>query len=373
MKNALCTVSLIVSAISILTGCGEKIKPGDHKVERPLINGVAVETVTAAATPAYYETTGTVRARNTSLVSARIMGVVKEIKASAADRVSRGDVLLLIHSPDIDARVRAAGEAKGEADKGLKMAGQKAELMERSYARFERLYSEQAVTEQEFDEVRTNREVAFLQREMARKALQRAEASLSEAEAFQEYAVITSPVDGIIAEKKIDIGSMTAPGTALFIIEGPLYRVEAAVDEGRLSSIIMNSPVKVLIETLHVNTTGRVGEIIRRIDGSTRTFTVKIDLDENSKSLRGGLYAQVKFPVGSATKLFVNKGAIVTRGELRGVYVVSEEGIAALRLVRTGKQKDEMVEIVSGLEGGERIITKGTDKAVDGGKVVYAR
>ncbi|GBD97534.1 MAG TPA: efflux RND transporter periplasmic adaptor subunit [Nitrospirae bacterium] len=358
-----------ISGLSVLFGCGDKIKPGEHEVERPLVEGVGIEEVMPVEITGYYETSGTVRAKNTSLVSAKVMGVVEDVKVKVSDPVRKGDLLLVINSPDIEAGVHAAEEALGEANKGLAMAEENKKLAEKTFERFKKLYEEKAVSEQEFDEIKTKRDVAILEYELSQKSLRRAGAALSGAEAFRDYTIIRSPVNGIVAEKKIDIGSMTAPGIPLFIIEEPPYRVEVAVDEGMISSVNTGMPVAILIDALNIKTTGRIGEIVRLIDPLTRTFTVKIDMEESIKPLRGGFYAAARFPVGKRSEIFVDENAVVTRGELRGVYAVNEEGVITLRLVKTGKKNNGMIEILSGLNKGDRIIVKGVDKALDGGRV----
>lgn len=361
-----------VFALLLLSGCGEKIRPGEEKAERPVVTGVAIEEVTPVEVTEYYETTGTVRAVNTSLVAAKIMGEVKEIKVKASERVRRGAPLIEIYSPEIEARYEAAEQALGEAEESLEMASAQLKLAEKTYARFKSLYEEKAVSGQEFDEISTEREVAALQHELAKKSLKRAEAMLNEAKAFREFSVIRSPINGIVAEKMIDAGSMTSPGVPLLMIEEPMYRVEVPVDEGMLSSIETGTPVKVRIDALNIDASGKVGEIVRRIESLSRTFIVKIDLDENIRSLRGGFYAKVEFPVGKISKLFVPMDAVVTRGELKGVYTVDLDNVITFRMLNTGREKEGMAEVLSGVNSGDRIIVRGLDKAVDGGKVSNA-
>lgn len=368
MKNGK-LMFILVSGMLLLYGCGEKIRPGEHEVERPVVSDVGIEAVEPVEVTRYYETSGTVRAKNTSLVSAKVMGEVKDITVKTGDRVKKGDLLLTIHSPETASRVEAAREMLGEAQKGLDIAGENRVLTEKTFERFRNLYQEKAVSEQEFDEIKARKEVAQLQYELASKSLKKAEAGLREAEAFMDHTEIRSPVDGTIAEKKIDIGSMTVPGMPLFIMEEPAYRVEVPVDEGLLSSITRDMQVDIHISALGLSTKGTVGEIVRSIDPRTRTFTVKIDLDEKIPLLRGGFYAEVKFPAGRESKIFIPESSIVTRGELKGVYTVDENGIITLRLIKTGKGRNGMAEILSGLKSGERVIVRGVEKAVDGGVV----
>ena len=93
MKNGK-LMFILVSGMLLLYGCGEKIRPGEHEVERPVVSVVGIEAVEPVEVTRYYETSGTVRAKNTSLVSAKIMGEVKDIKVKTGDSVKKGDLLL---------------------------------------------------------------------------------------------------------------------------------------------------------------------------------------------------------------------------------------------------------------------------------------
>ncbi len=360
---------LLMIGTTILAGCGDKITPGESTVERPLIKGVVTEVVTPRAVVEFYETSGSVKAVNTSLVSSKVMGTVRNIYVKVGDRVKKGQVLLEIHSPEIEAKVSAAEEALQEAKRLLGKAEAEKKLMEVTYSRYERLYKERAISEQEFDEIKTRRAVAELEYERAQSFLKRAEASLKEALAYKGYTTITAPVDGTVADRRIDIGSMALPGTPLFIVEEERFRVEAEVDERVLRNIKEGMKVELEIPSLNIKTTGRVSEIVQQIDPLTRTFLVKVDVSAGIKGLRGGLYAAVRIPVGSRERIMVPLSALFKRGELEGVYVVDREGVVTLRLVKTGKITDSAIEILSGLEAGERIITEGIERVVDGGRL----
>lgn len=363
---------LTILVILTMTGCGEKIKPGESEVKRPQVSGVGIEDAISSEVTDFYETSGTLKSLDTALVSAKIMGEVREIKVKPGDSVRKGDVLLIINAPDTNARVQAAKESLEEARRGLDISGENKNLMEKTFERYRKLFDAKAITGQEFDEMKARREVAVLEYERAKKALNRAEAGLDEAEAFKSYSVITSPLDGTVAEKKIETGNMAMPGAPLILVESRKYRVEAPVDETLLSSIQTGAVVAISIDAIHMETEGRVTEIVRQVDPLTRTFMVKIALNGTSQPLQGGFYAKVKFPLGKKTVLSVPEGAIMTRGELKGVYAVNQQDVITFRLVKTGKRHDGKVEILTGLSSGERIIVNGTDRAVDGGMVVDA-
>ena len=87
------------------------------------------------------------------------------------------------------------------------------------------------------------------------------------------------------------------------------------------------------------------------------------------RGLKSGLFARVRLPRGEREAILVPKEAVVERGQLTGVFAVDPRGIVTYRLVRTGKAFEGGIEVLSGLQAGDRIITAGLEKAVDGGQI----
>jgi RND family efflux transporter MFP subunit len=367
MKRMFILMAVLLT-LSVLS-CSNKIEPGSEEPKRPFIKGVQLQTVKVSSVMDFYETTGTVKARNTAYVASKIMGEVEKIYVKEGDTIKAGDLLLKIKSPDIEARVAQAKEALEEARRALKMADERKTLMEKTFRRYENLHKEKAITDQEFDEITTKRDLSVLEFERAENAVKRAAAALREAQAFSGYSVIVSPINGVVAEKLIDEGSMATPGSPLFVIEEPRYRVEAAVDESLEGVVKKGLTIPVEIKNINLSAEGRVSEIVQQIDPVTRTFIVKIDIPMNKAHLKGGLYARVKIPLGEKKRLLVPEEALIKKGEVRAVYVVDDDGVVKMRLVRTGKQIDGSLEILSGLSDGETIVVKGLENVIDGGVI----
>jgi len=193
----------------------------------------------------------------------------------------------------------------------------------------------------------------------------RAKAALQEAEAYLGFTRVVSPIDGSVADKKIDLGSMAAPGMPLMTIEGVSYQVEANLNENLSGKIKKGSIATIIIDSIGKSIPGKVVEINPAIDPMTRTFSVKIDVSD--PDLRSGFYGKVRFPIGKKEVLSIPDTALVMRGQLSGVYSVGEDNIITFRIVRTGAKIDNEVEILSGIRPGERVITEGTSLAIDGG------
>lgn len=354
MKKSIYTLLIIVMAGVVLYGCGEKVKPGVHEVKREQVTGIKSELLKSSEVDEYFETTGTVRAKTSSVIASRMMGTVTSVGVKEGDRVGPGQLLLTIDDRDVAQRVKAA-------EKGLEGAKQQQSLSDITYQRYKKLYDEKALAGQELDQIETRKKVADIEYE-------RAKAMLEEARINRGFARITSPSSGVVTEKKIEVGSLAVPGVPLLTVEdNSSFRVEVNADEKLSGTIKTGMTVSVLIDVLDREINGKVTEVVPSVDPMNRSFLVKIALSD--KALKNGYYAKVAIPVGKKQALLVPKKAVVEKGQLTGVYAVDKNYVIAYRLVRTGKPYGEKVEILAGLDPGDTVIVDGVEKAVDGGIV----
>jgi RND family efflux transporter MFP subunit len=358
------TLILSLLLLASLAGCKEKHVP--KEVERPEITGVKVETVTPSPVDEYYEATGTVRANTVSVISSRLMGAVTSIEVKEGDRVKRGQLLLVLDDRDAAARAMAAEEGLTEAMSALEAAEEQKELADITYERYKNLFEEKALTRQELDSMAAGQKVAQAGLRRAEAAVERARASLREAEVLLGFSRVTAPVGGIVTEKRIDQGSMAVPGAPLLTIEDDsAYRIEVYVDERHIGHMKAGMTAEVFIPSMDRRAMAEVVETVPSVDPASRTFLAKLALRDNA--LKGGLYGRVRFPVGTKQAIVLPHSAILQRGQLTGVYGVDENGVVSYRLVRVGKGRDGMVEVLSGIKPGDRVIVEGALNAVDGG------
>lgn len=360
MRNIFAILFVVVLALS----CGSD-KDNDG-VERPDVSGVKTEELRETEAKELYRTSGTVRAGTISDVASRVMGRVTSIKVEEGDRVTKGELLLTIEDDDIKQKALAAEESYRVAEKAYKAAEHNKRLAETTYDRYRNLYQDRAISLQEMDEVETRKNIAALEYEKARAALNRAKANYEEARVNLGFTNLKAPSSGIVTEKHIEVGSMASPGIPLLRVEDDsTYRIDASVDEAHHDKLTPGMTVTAELGSSGRNVEGTVTEVVPAVDPRTRTFLVKIALD--GESLKTGQYARVLIPVGMKEAIIVPKQAVVEKGQLVGVYTVGVNGVISYRLIRTGNEYDGGVEVLSGLKEGDTIIVEGTDKAVDGG------
>jgi len=359
---------LIVAGLLLLamTGCGDKIEPGTVNVERPTVSGMSTMKISLAETTLYRETMATVTSEVKSMVASRIMGPVAAVAVKEGDRVKAGQLLVVIDSADIDRKVDAAEAAYQEALQALKAAEQNKLLAETTYNRFKNLYDEKALSLQEFDKIETQNKVATIEYGRLQEMVKRAQSGLAEAKVFLDFTKIKSPTDGIITEKFIDPGSMAMPGMPLLTVEDTSrYRLESDIDESLASQIAKGLEVEIAIGSLKEKFTGRITKIVPAVDPRSRSFKIFISLPPD-KQLHSGLFARIKIPIGQQNLILVPAEALVTKGQLTGVYAVAADNVITYRLIRQGNQYDNRVEVLAGLKPGDTIITDNVAGIVDG-------
>jgi RND family efflux transporter MFP subunit len=264
---------------------------------------------------------------------------------------------------DLSARAAAAQAGYYEALKAAEVARQNRSLATVTYQRYQQLHNDKAISQQEMDQQETQKRVADLELERAMAAASRAGA---EAQVHYGLTQITAPTTGIVTAKRIDLGSTAVPGVPLFTVEDTsAYTFETDVDESLAGRLTIGMPAEVSIDAAGKVIPAIITEVAHAIDPASRKFHVKLEV--SGENLKSGLYAKLRLPVGAKEALLLPAVAIVEKGQLTGVYVVDDAGVVTYRLVRLGKTYNSRVEILSGLNAGEKVIIAGIENAVDGG------
>jgi RND family efflux transporter MFP subunit len=308
-------------------------------------------------------------------------GTVGEVRVKSGDRVRKGQLLAVIDDRSPRAQVEAAQAGVEEATQGLaevKQALQAAtadrQFAEATFTRYQALLQKNSLSRQEYDGAEA-RYKAALANERALEAKnkeiqarnQQARAQKSSAETMLSYSRIVAPLDGVVTQRSVDAGTVVMPGMSLMVVEETAhYRLEASLPEEFFAKIRVGEETPVA--TARGKVQGRVAEVVPATDPGSRTFLVKVDLPSNC-SCQSGEYATALFPVEQTPMMSVPLSALVEHGELEGVYVANSQGIVEYRLVRAGKSWGDRIEIISGLNEGDRVAVTQVEKLRDGIRV----
>ena len=329
-----------LASLLLLAGCGKPVE--EASAPGPSGPPMVVQVAAVAVQPLWdeEEVVGNVEAAQRAVLAAKVTGVIDAIKVAPGARVTRGQILASIDAREIKARLDSAEAARDQAQK--------------DYARIEKLLKSGSSTRQEFDAATTR--------------LRTADAVLVEARTMLQYTEISAPFDGVVTRKLVEVGDLATPGKPLLEMENSsLLRFECEIPEALVDRISMGAGLPVTIDAAGATLAGKVSEIAPSASAGSRTFLVKLDLPPAEK-LRAGQFGRVRVPVRERPAVLVGEAAVVRRGQIESVFVV-EEGMARLRLVKTGRQMNGRVEVLSGLSGGEKVVVHDAHLLKDGAAV----
>lgn len=359
-------VMLLVAAMLSFGCSAEKAKP----VRAPeTVSGLELLDVQRKPLPDYLEAVGTVRALQTSQLSAQIVGAVVSVHAQEGKRVRKGEVLVVLDDAQQRAALERASAAVNAAQQDVVASEADYTLASSTLGRYQNLFDKKSVSPHEMDEVQARAKSAAARREQATAAIAQARAMEAQARAALGYTRIRAAFDGMVTAKQVDPGMLASPGVPLVTIEDTRgFRLEASVDEADLRTAKLGEAVPVAIDALGSELQSKVVQIVPAADPASRSFIVKLELPPDAR-LRSGVFGRARFPRGRHDAVIVPRAAVIERGQIQGVYVVGKEGQIELRYVTLGRLSGAEVEVLSGLSGGERLIASHGGRELSGKRV----
>ncbi|MGC5324660.1 efflux RND transporter periplasmic adaptor subunit [Brevibacillus sp. SYSU BS000544] len=392
-------------------GFGAKIEPGTTQEEQQEVQGVAIKEVRQTNSGEGLQVPGTIVSEETAAVSAKIMAAVTTVHVKKGSLVKKGDPLVSLDPRQVRtyqdqavAQVAGASAALQTLDGSIRVAQtevEKAAVMEQqmkikmnhaeqTFLRMKKLYEAGAASKQDYENAQTeflaherswmdagkgheqakaNLAVTQAKKGEASAQYQQAQAGYNTANVNLQEAVLYSPFDGIVTEKMIDIGDMATPGVPLVTIERAPYSLEIDVDERKIGTVKVGEQLPVTIDAVQYKGKGNVLEITPRIDPASRKFRMKVSLPTDLQ-VTSGMYGQATIPGKAEDRIILPQTAILYWSQFTGVYVVDDKNVVHLTFVNIAPVDDKHVEVLSGLQIGDRIVVHSLEKVRDKVKVV---
>lgn len=364
MKPSLFFFALVPALLA--SGCS---RSGAPPAISPLVVRAEVVRSISAAERQGIATTGTLRARETAVISAQVQGQIRQVLVRAADRVRAGQLLVVLDDTAMRAALHQAQAAEEAAHRQQYAAQTDASLAAQTLARYQMLKNENSVSPQEFDEVKMRAETAQLRLESYAAQTEQAKAAVDGARTQLGYTALHAPFAGIITARLADPGSLAAPGIPLLEVDrdGPL-QADTKVDESLLASVRPGMAVPLAIDGATGTINGVVAQILPAADPASHSFQVKLDLPA-AKNLRAGMYATAEFPGSMRQAILAPQSAVTIRGSLACVYALGADGVAQLRYITLGSTHGDQVEVLSGLAPGELLVNHPGDRDLAGKRI----
>ena len=372
MKNVIWASLLAASAVMI-AGChgGESAAtPGTVQTMQARVVESQEQQV-----PVSLRSTGTVHARETAVVSAQVMGRIQQVMVREGDSVRAGQTLVVLDDAALRSQVEQA-QAGVKAALNMQAAAQtNAALSASTLGRYKQLESEKSVSPQEMDEVSRRAEAAAASLEVTRAQTDAARAQESGAHTMMSYTRLVAPFAGVVTSRMADPGTMAAPGVPLLQVDqAGALQLDATVDESVIGAIHKGMKVQVAVgggastSGAGTNLAGTVTEIVPAADPSSHSFLVKINLPSSSQT-RAGMYGTAEFANGARQAILIPRSVVVARGSLSCVYALDGHGIAQLRYITLGAAQGNLVEVLSGVSAGEKLVDLPSDRELAGKRI----
>ena len=383
-------IGLVPAASIVLAACGEAPRPA--ATTRPV--AVRVMSAQYETVPSVIKAPGSIQPRSRIVLSSQINGFVRSVTVRAGDSVKAGQVLVTLDAREAEsqqAAVRASIEeataALDEARKGAQIASSALaaaraanELASATLGRYQKLFAARSATPQELDEVRARGDAASADLSAketlvaaAQDRLRQAEARIAQAnaqarrtEVILGWTVIAAPASGRVAERAVDPGSAIFPGSPLLVIEttsSPQVLADLPTEQSDLLRPGMD--LEVHGADLKPHAKGRISEIIPVSSSASHTIRFKVDLPADCTASSGS-FVKVSIPAGTRRALLVPLQAVRETGQLTGIFIVDSGSKARYRLVKVIPYDSTRVELLSGVEPGERIIVELGEQISDG-------
>ncbi|WP_445665182.1 efflux RND transporter periplasmic adaptor subunit [Fodinibius sp. AD559] len=361
MKYRIMNISgRLLSALAVLMLMGiscsssESEKPAQ---DEPLtVDTQAAEYVQGTAS---HNFSGTVSSDRTVNMSTKVMGRITQLDLEEGDYVSKGDVLIQIKDDNLQAQ-------KNQVESNLMAAKAALQNAKTNYNRIKNLYEQNSATKKELDDISTKYE-------MAKSKVNTAESKLQEIEEMLNYTRLTAPFNGYVASKMATEGDMASPGQPIIALEQEgIMKVKITVPESNISLFNYDDTVTVDIKAAgQKGMTGVVKNINQSGNRGSRQFAVEVMLPELEKNadIKSGMFAQVGLVTESDRAIVVPKSAIIERGQLTGLYTLTDNSEIVLRWVSLGDESANGVEILSGLSEGETYVASVEQPLREGRKV----
>jgi multidrug efflux pump subunit AcrA (membrane-fusion protein) len=355
-------------------------------------------------------------------VYARASGYLKTRLVDIGDRVRKDQLLAVVDAPDLDQQVAQAKQQLMQAERQLDQQRSQLALATVTVQRYRVLVRKGVFSQQDGDQQETNYASQVANVQAAQRNVDAYRANLGHVEALQSYEYVRAPFAGVITQRNVDVGALIAASGVTTGAEsapapegqtstsggsqqagqvntggssgasssaatttqspgqgGPLFglaqnerlRILVSVPEGFLAAIHVGGHAQLTFQEYSgVSFTGEITRTANSVDPNTRTMLTEVQVDNRNGKLVPGMYTVVTFSPapGIEGPLLVSGDAVVIRHD-RPTIAKVVDGKVHLQPVTIGRDLGGVVEILTGLQAGDIIVTNVTDDVVEGAEV----
>jgi RND family efflux transporter MFP subunit len=399
----------IFSIAALAAACGGSRAQSNTKAAATPAAPQAVDVTTAPAItrdlPRYVEATGSLAGDEQTDVAPTVGGRVISVGVDLGSYVQKGQVIARLDAGDAQLRLEQSRAALQQAESSVTQAeariglapGQRFDptrvaevraaktaydLAEKNLARFEKLLESGDVARSAYDQQRAQRDQlreqyqaaltqanqSYAAVQTARAAAQAARVQVSQSEKGIRDVTIYSPISGYVADRPADVGEYvsTSSKVATVVRTNPL-RVRIDIPEQAISTVRPGQGVSVSVSTYPDRSfAGRVARVSPNVSSQSRTLTVEAEVENGEGLLKPGQFATIRVLMPQTDPaVLVPARAVRTDGTTARVFVI-QDGVARERLIATGQQEGDLIEVKGNVASGEPVATSNVEQLADG-------
>lgn len=358
-KKYYCILAALI-ILCLLVGIMLKAHFAKAHIKSENLSVVRTQVIQTADTGQRYTYSGEVHGRYESQLAFQVTGKIIKRNVQLGSLVNVGDVLMEMDSKDIQQTVNSNSAQVYAAQSQLRLA-------ESNVNRYRQLLESGAISQAQYDQYVNAYNTAAA-------AVQQATAQYTQGTNQLDYTLLKADQSGVVSAITAEAGQIASAGqTVVTIVQDGEREIEISVPENRLEELKNSERFQVTFWALpDVTVNGKVREIAPMADPATRTFKVRISLLNPPDSIKLGMTATVSLAdATAATGFSIPISALYQTGDTPAVWVVNDNTLT-LRPIQTGSFGNGTIQVLSGLQIGERIVSAGVHKLEEGQRVKIA-
>lgn len=318
------------------------------------------------------EVLGELRPRASVDVMSRVSGRLQQVLVERGDPVRKDQLLAVVDDVEVQQQIQRAEAAIAVARAGVTREEATYQNLKIQTDRFRKLHQESLISTQELEDLESRLRVAAAQLELARAQVEQAAAALRELKIQQEQTRVYSPLEGFVGTRYLDPGALVNPSTPIVsVLDLSRVKTVVPVSEGVIQQIRVGLPAIIHVDAYPDQTyRGSITRISPFLNPETRTAEVEIEIGNPGRVLKPGMFARVSIDATvSSSALSIPRSALITRGNEQGVFLLDDQNRTVFRPIQIGRIKGEHVEVLSGLQEGDRMVSSGAQNLNEGDRV----
>ena len=333
--------------------------------DAPLIVPVAVSKVSRTDLTQSVDFDAEFRPYQEIEVHAKVAGFVKEMKVDIGDRVEAGQLLATLEVPELEDDMAHARAMEQRSEDEVRLAQAANEEAHVAYTRLVGVDNARPnlIAQQDLDDARAKDQEAAAALAKAQNDVLVAKADVEKLNAMAAYTRITAPFAGVITKREADPGALIPGGTAnsqtmplLQLSQNDRLRLTFPVSVSYVSRIRMGEPVQIRVQSIGKSLTGTISRFTRKVDTSTRTMDVEVDVPNPDLTLVPGMYASVSVELDRHENTLSVPVTAFSRKETATVYVINPQNEIQERTVTLGLETPTMIEVLEGVKENELVM-----------------